>query len=101
MNAWFPWLIALASTSALVALWFHEANSLLLRRKSMVDSAEGQLAASRRRVARVPEDAEARAVLARSESIRTQAIEHYNDTLKTLWVRLPAKVLGFQEVKAA
>ena len=101
MNAWFPWLIALSGTSARIALWFRQANLLLLRRLKMVEGAESQLAASRRRVARVQDDAEARAVLTRSESIRRQAVEHYNDALKTFWVRLPAKILGFQEVTAS
>lgn len=42
---WIIWLVAIASTSALVALWFWEVRRLLRQHRSMVESARCQLAA--------------------------------------------------------
>lgn len=40
---WVIWLVAIASTSALVALWFWEVRRLLRQHRSMVESARCQL----------------------------------------------------------
>ena len=50
---WIIWLVAIASTSALVALWFWEVRRLLRQHRSMVESARCQLAAFEKRWQRV------------------------------------------------
>ena len=49
MPPWIAWLIAAVSTAAFVSLWFWEVRRVLNDRKSIVDSAAGQLTSFRRR----------------------------------------------------
>ena len=73
---WVIWLVAIASTSALVALWFWEVRRLLRQHRSMVESARCQLAAFEKRAAEAAGNADVAEVLRRSESIYRQAAEH-------------------------
>ena len=73
---WIIWLVAIASTSALVALWFWEVRRLLRQHRSMVESARCQLAAFEKRAAEAAGNADVAEVLRRSESIYRQAAEH-------------------------
>lgn len=66
---WVIWLVAIASTSALVALWFWEVRRLLRQHRSMVESARCQLAAFEKRAAEAAGNADVAEVLRRSESI--------------------------------
>ena len=66
---WIIWLVAIASTSALVALWFWEVRRLLRQHRSMVESARCQLAAFEKRAAEAAGNADVAEVLRRSESI--------------------------------
>ena len=96
MPSWVPWLIAIASTSVCVALWFWEAHRVLRDRASMVESAAAQLAACARRAAADRCDPQLAEVLRRSESIYHQAVEHYNSTLHRPWIYLPGRLMGFR-----
>lgn len=97
MPQWLPWLIAFISLEAFIALWFWDVNRVMLARKSTVESARAQLVASRSRVIAHPENEEYAAVLARSESIFQQSVDHYNDLFRRPWVGFPARLLGFSE----
>lgn len=65
-------------------------------RKSIVDSAAGQLTSFRRRAEVAPCDKEFTQVLRRSESIYYQAVHNYNRTFSRPWVYLPARLMGFR-----
>ena len=90
------WLIAAVSTAAFVSLWFWEVRRVLNDRKSIVDSAAGQLTSFRRRAEGAPCDKEFTQVLRRSESIYYQAVHNYNRTFSRPWVYLPARLMGFR-----
>ena len=95
MPSWIAWLVAGISTAAFISLWFWEARRVLQTRKSMVESAAGQLALCRKRESGVK--AEHSEVLRRCESIYRQAAEHYNAALARPWIYLPGKLQGFQK----
>ena len=96
MPPWIAWLIAAVSTAAFVSLWFWEVRRVLNDRKSIVDSAAGQLTSFRRRAEGMPCDKEFTQVLHRSESIYYQAVPNYNRTISRPWVYLPARRMGFR-----
>lgn len=96
MQPWIAWLIAAVSTAAFVCLWFWEVRRVLRDRKSVVDSAAGQLTAFRRRAEDAPSDEELATVLRRSRSIYTQAVDNYNRALSRPWAYLPARLMGFR-----
>ena len=96
MPAWIPWLLAIISTGAFVALWFWEARRVLNARRSTVESAAAQLAACQRRAGEARGDPDAAAVLARSESIWHQAVDLYNEALRKPWLYLPGTIMGFE-----
>lgn len=98
MIPWIAWLVASVSTAAALHLWFRDALRILRDRKNVVDSAAGQLTAFRRRAAETPDDEGVAAVLRRSQSIYTQAVDHYNLTLSRPWIYLPARLMGFRRV---
>lgn len=100
MPPWIAWLIAAVSTAAFVCLWFWEVRRVLNDRKSVVDSAAGQLAAFRRRAEDAPGNEELATVLHRSRSIYTQAVDNYNRALSRPWVYLPARLMGFRKASA-
>lgn len=98
---WVIWLVAIASTSALVVLWFWEVRRLLRQHRSMVESARCQLAAFEKRVAEAAGNADVAEVLRRSESIYRQAAGSYNETLHRLWIYIPGRLMGFHYEEAA
>ena len=98
---WVIWLVAIASTSALVALWFWEVRRLLRQHRSMVESARCQLAAFEKRAAEAAGNADVTEVLRRSESIYRQAAGNYNETLHRLWIYIPGQLMGFHYEEAA
>lgn len=97
MPQWLPWLIAFITLEAFIALWFWEVNREMLSRKSTVESARAQLAASRSRAVAHPEGEEYAAVLTRSESIFQQSVDHYNELFQRPWIGFPGRLLGFSE----
>lgn len=97
---WIIWLVAIASTSALVVLWFWEVRRLLRQHQSMVESARCQLAAFEKRAAEVVGDADVAEVLRRSESIYRQAAGNYNETLHRPWIYIPGRLMGFRYEEA-
>ena len=97
MAAVLPWLCALASTAALIALWFRDARSVLSERKSTLESAASQLAVCRRR-AEEQRNRESAVVLDISKSIYAQALAHYDEARRTWWLFLPARLLGFDRI---
>ena len=98
---WVIWLVAVASTSALVALWFWEVRRLLRQHRSMVESARCQLAAFEKRAAESAGNADVAEVLRRSESIYRQAAGNYNETLHRPWIYSPGRLMGFHYEEAA
>lgn len=98
---WVIWLVAIASTSALVALWFWEVRRLLRQHRSKVESARCQLAAFEKRAAEAAGNADVTEVLRRSESIYRQAAGNYNETLHRLWIYIPGRLMGFHYEEAA
>ena len=70
----------------------------MLERKSMVESAAGQLAVCRERACRQCGDPEAAAVLERSEKIYRQAVDIYNRTMRKPWNYMLALLMGFRYV---
>lgn len=97
---WVIWLVAIASTSALVALWFWEVRRLLRQHQSMVESARCQLAAFEKRAAEAMGDADVAEVLRRSERIYRQAAGNYNETLHRPWIYIPGRLMGFHYEEA-
>ena len=98
---WVIWLVAVASTSALVALWFWEVRRLLRQHRSMVESARCQLAAFEKRAAEAAGNADVAEVLRRSESIYRQAAGNYNETLHRPWIYIPGRLMGLHYEEAA
>jgi len=92
---WIIWLVAIASTSALVVLWFWEVRRLLRQHRSMVESARSQMDSCRRRAAGSSGDADTAQVLRRCEDIYRQAAEHYNETLRRPLIHIPGCLMGF------
>ena len=98
---WIIWLVAIASTSALVALWFWEVRRKLRELYSMVESARSQLAAHQDRAAAAAGNADMAEILHRSESIYRQAAGNYNETLHRPWIYIPGRLMGFHYEEAA
>ena len=92
---WVIWLMAIASTSALVVLWFWEVRRLLRQHRSMVESARCQ------RAAEAAGNTDVAEVLRRSESIYRQAAGNYNETLHRPWIYIPGRLMGFHYEEAA
>lgn len=92
-------LTAMVSTALCLFLWFRDVRRIMKEQRSTVESARRQLTSSRERAAKARDDPEAAAVLARSESIYRQAVEHYNRTLRKPWVYPPAALMGFRTVQ--
>lgn len=95
-------LIALASTTAFVALWFWVVRRELYAKQKMVDAARRQLTASRQQIIRVrdgPEAAQAKEIQERSQSIYRQAVTLYNKALGKPWNAIPALFFGFRSVR--
>ena len=64
----------------------------------MLESAAAQLEACRTRAGRSMDDSDAASVLERSECIYGQAVDIYNQTLRKVWVFLPAMLMDFRIV---
>ena len=95
MSTVLGWAVAIASTAAFIWLWFRDVRRIMGQQKSTLESAAGQLAASRKRADSARGDAEAAAVLARSQKIYRQAQSLYRQTLHKPWVFLPALLMGY------
>lgn len=91
---------ALLFGAVCVFCWFRAARRVLRGRMEMVESAESQLSASRENALGAGEENEADVVLSRSESIYRQAVTLYNGSLRKLWIRLPARLMGFRPIKS-
>ena len=98
MTFWMIALVAVVSTAACVFLWFRDVRRIMRERKSIVESAESQLAVFRDRTGKSRDDADTAAILERSESIYCQAVEHYNRTLNRPWVYPPAALMGYRTI---
>ena len=70
----------------------------MLERKSIVESAGGQLAVCQEKARKARGDPEAAAVLDQSKKIYRQAVDNYNETLQKAWNYLPARIMGFHRV---
>ena len=91
-------LVAVVSTAAFLFLWFRDVRRIMRERKSTVDSAKAQFNVFREKAHKARDDPDA-AVLARSESIYRQAVDHYNQTLRKPWVYPPAALMGFRIIQ--
>ena len=99
MGHWIVWpIIAVASITVCLILWFRDVQRIMDERKSTVESAAGQFAACKERAARTKDDPESAAVLARSEKIYRQAVDIYDRTLKKPGIFLPAILMGFRPI---
>lgn len=92
-------LVAVVSTAAFLFLWFRDVRRIMRERKSTVDSAKAQFNVFREKAHKARDDPDAAAVLARSESIYCQAVDHYNQTLRKPWVYPPAALMGFRMIE--
>ena len=101
MQSWIAWLIAVASAALCLHLWFRAVRRIMRDRKNTVESAAGQLSVCRKKAAEARQDSGVAEVLRRSQSIYTQAVDHYNATLRKPWVHLPAVFLGLRPIKPA
>ena len=101
MPEWLGWLVAGISTVGFISLWFWEVRRVLRSFQSTVESAAGQLAAYRKRLAQAQQDAALQEVLRRSESIYRQAAGNYNETLHRPWIYIPGRLMGFHYEEAA
>ena len=93
-------LIAIATTTAFIALWFWVVRRELYEKRKMVDAASCQLIASREEYTRArdgPIGERAQEILKRSQSIYRQAVEIYNKTLRKPWNAVPAFFLGYRQ----
>lgn len=91
-------LIAAVCASLCLFLWFRDVRRVMRERRSMVESAAGQLRLSREKLMRMPQDPKTAAVLERSERIYAQAVELYNHTLRRPFYMLPARLMGFRPI---
>lgn len=99
MASWIIPLVAAASTTVCLFLWFRDVRRIMRERKSIVESAESQLDVFRSKAHKARGDPDAAAVWERSENIYRQAVEHYNRTLRKPWVYLPAALMGFRMIQ--
>ena len=99
MASWLAPLIAILSTAICLFLWFRDVRRIMMEQKSTVESAKAQLVTFREKAQKSRDDSNAAAVLARSESIYRQAVEHYNRTLRKSWIYLPAALMGFRTIR--
>ena len=99
MASWLAPLIAILSTAICLFLWFRDVRRIMMAQKSTVESAKAQLDTFREKAQKSRDDPNAAAVLARSESIYRQAVEHYNRTLRRPWIYPPAALMGFRTIR--
>lgn len=99
MASWLAPLIAILSTAICLFLWFRDVRRIMMEQKSTVESAKAQLVIFREKAQKSRDDSNAAAVLARSESIYRQAVEHYNRTLRRPWIYPPAALMGFRTIR--
>lgn len=96
--SWLILLIAVISTILSLFLWFRDVRRTMQACKSMVESADGQLAVCREKALKVRDDPETAAIFARSEKIYRQAVELYNQTIHKPWIVLPAALMGYHAI---
>lgn len=99
MASWLAPLIAILSTAICLFLWFRDVRRIMMEQKSTVESAKAQLVIFREKAQKSRDDPNVAAVLARSESIYRQAVEHYNRTLRRPWIYPPAALMGFRTIR--
>ncbi|MDD3253335.1 MAG: hypothetical protein PHV18_12340 [Lachnospiraceae bacterium] len=93
-------LIATFSTSAFIALWFWVVRKELCAKENMVSAAKRQFTAGRQEYVRARDgldEAKARDIMERSQSIYWQALNIYSKTLRKPWNTVPAWFLGFRQ----
>ena len=95
MAIWIILPLAVISTALCIFLWFREVRRVLQEQKSTVESADRQLAVCQEAARRAQASPETVAILARSEDIYRQAVEHYNRTVLKPLYRLPAYLMGY------
>jgi len=96
MVSWLIPLIAAISTTLCLFLWFREVRRIMQERKSIVESADRQLAICRERALKVRGDPETEAVLERSERIYRQSVDLYNRTLRQPFIYVPAVLMRYK-----
>jgi len=96
--SWLIVLIMVSSVALSLFLWFRDVRRIMRERKSMVDSADGQLAVCREKALKARDDPEAAAIFARSERIYRQAVALYNQTIHKPWIVLPAALMGYHAI---
>lgn len=99
MASWLVPLIAILSTAICLFLWFRDVRRIMMEQKSTVESAKAQLVIFREKARKSKDAPYSAAVLARSESIYRQAVEHYNRTLRKPWIYPPAALMGFRTIR--
>ena len=98
MASWIIAAIAVVSTAVCIFLWFRDVYRVMRERRSIVESAAGQLAAYRAKAIKARNDPEIAAVLERSEKIYRQAVDAYQQVLQKPWNWLPACLMGFHDI---
>lgn len=95
------YLLAAASTSGFIALWFWVVRRELKMKQSIVEGAFRQLSASRTaqlqaRIKSESEQARAQIILSRSQDVYLQAMCHYNKALKHPLCYFPGLLMGYR-----
>lgn len=98
MLLWLIWMVAAASISVCLYLWFRDVRRIMRERKSTVESAASQLASCRKKAIGARYDPELAKVIARSESIYRQAVALYHQSFGKPWIWLPAVLMGFRSI---
>lgn len=98
MAPWLISLIAVVSIALCLFLWFRDVRRVMRERESTVVSAAGHFAMYQEKARKARGDPETDAILERSRNIYRQAVNQYNRTLRTAWVCLPARLMGYHRV---
>ena len=97
MLSWIAWLIALISTTICICIWFYDVRRIMKSQMSTVESASMQLLSCRKKEENWRSSQQGIAIMERSESIYSQAVDHYNTTLHKFWIYIPARLMGFED----
>ncbi len=93
------YLIAAASTTAFLALWFWVVRRELLRKLNMIQSAASQLLACHKNYLQSRDEVgeiDAENIMLRSRDIYVQSVKLYNQTLRKPWYYIPGWLMGFR-----
>ena len=92
-------VIAGLSLSLCLVLWFREVRKVMSEKRSTVESAAGQYYACCQRMTDDDSDAEVNAVCERSLRIYRQALDLYEEALAKPLYHLPARLMGFRNMR--